>query len=462
MPSLPLIPVILSGGSGTRLWPMSRPQGPKQLLAMLDERTMLQSTIDRLAGIAEMAAPMVVCSAGHEALVASQVPPGTRLILEPMGRNTAPAVAAAAMTAEASGGGLLLVLPADHVIRRTAPLRDAVARAVPAATAGHLVTFGIVPEYPETGYGYIHAGPEVGPGVRSVEAFVEKPALDVAQRYVEGGDHLWNSGMFLFRADRYLDELSVHMPTMVEATRRALETGTGPAEARVLGRDAFAECPSDSIDFAVMERTDDAVVVPLDAGWDDVGSWSALWAISDHDEHGNAIVGDVVAIDAKESYIRSEARLVTVVGVEGLIVVETPDAVLVVPKTDAQRVKEIVGELTARGRRESNEHLGHVSAWGRSVTLEHDSSHDVRRIEIAPGEEIALESTPDRAETWIVVSGSADASHRGPVRAGASFAAPPTGAWSIANRTGDQLVLVSVAAMAGSTQNDDAEPRSRE
>jgi mannose-1-phosphate guanylyltransferase/mannose-6-phosphate isomerase len=447
--SSPLIPVILSGGSGTRLWPMSRPQEPKQLLAMLDERTMLQATLDRLHGIDGVAAPIVVCAASHRELVASQVPPGTRLILEPIGRNTAPAVAAAAITAEAGGGGILLVLPADHVIRDREALRDAVALAVPAARAGHLVTFGIVPHYPETGYGYIHAGAAVATGVRSVEAFVEKPPLDVAEAYVRGGDHLWNSGMFVFRSDRYLEELSSRRPNMVASTRKALESGTGDPGARALDLEAFAACPSDSIDFAVMEHTNDAVVVPLEAGWDDVGSWSALWAISPHDADGNAIVGDVLAVDARDSYLRSEARLVAAVGIDGLIVVETADAVLVVPKAEAQRVKDVVATLKAAGRRESDEHLGHRSAWGRSDTLEHGAGYRVRRIEIAPDGEIGLESAPDRAETWVVVSGTAFTSHRGSIAAGASFVAPPRGPWTVANRTDEPAVVIVVELPTG-------------
>ena len=423
---------------------MSRPQGPKQLLAMLDERTMLQSTLDRIGGLADIAKPIVVCAASHQALVAAQVPTGTRLILEPVGRNTAPAVAAAAMTAEESGGGILLVLPADHVIRDTEKLRAAVATAVPAALEGRLVTFGIVPEYPETGYGYIHAGAEVAPGVRAVAAFVEKPPLPVAREYVNGGDHLWNSGMFVFRSDRYLDELRAQQPEMVEATRRAIDTGSGGPDARILGEEAFSACPGDSIDFAVMEHTGDAVVVALDAGWDDVGSWSALWAIAEHDEAGNVMVGDVLGVDVQDSYLRSEARLIAAVGVKDLVVVETADAVLVVPRRQAQRVKDVVAELKAMGRRESDEHLGHVSPWGRSETLERGPVHEVRRVEIAPGEQNALESTPNRAETWIVVSGSASTSHGGPIGAGRSFAAPGDGPWSITNHGDEVLIAIAV------------------
>jgi mannose-1-phosphate guanylyltransferase/mannose-6-phosphate isomerase len=453
--SLPLIPVILSGGSGTRLWPMSRPQEPKQLLAMLDERTMLQATLDRLGGIEGVADPIVVCAASHRDLVTSQVPPGTRLVLEPVGRNTAPAVAAAAITAEASGGGILLVLPADHVIRDKGALRGAVALAVPAARAGHLVTFGIVPHYPETGYGYIHAGPEISTGVRAVEAFVEKPPLDVAEAYVRGGDHLWNSGMFVFRSDRYLDELTARRPDMVASTRKALETGSGDPDVRALDLEAFAACPSDSIDFAVMEHTTDAVVVPLEAGWDDVGSWSALWAISPHDADGNSVFGDVIAVDSRNSYVRSEARLVAAIGIDGLIVVETPDAVLVVPKSEAQRVKDVVAALKAAGRRESDEHLGHRSSWGRSDTLEHGAGYRVRRVAIEPDREIGLESTRERAERWMVVSGTAFTSHRGPVAAGASFDAPPEGPWTVANRTDEPAIAIVVELPTGAATTDD-------
>ncbi len=416
---------------------------------MLDERTMLQSTIDRLSGIPDVSNPIIVCAESHRDLVASQAPDGTQLILEPTGRNTAPAVAAAALIAEADGGGVLIVLPADHVIRDVAALHEVIVRAVPVAADGHLVTFGIVPTYPETGYGYIHAGSEERPGVRRVTAFVEKPPLDVAQTYVAGGDHLWNSGMFVFRSDRYLAELERHAPEIVSATKHALEAGRRDTGVRHLDRDGFTACPADSIDFAVMEKTNDAMVVPLDAGWDDVGSWSALWNLADHDDAGNAITGDVLAIDVINSYLRSEARLVTAVGVEDLIIVETADAVLVVPKAEAQRVKDVVAALAAEGRRESTEHLGHISAWGRSETLERDTDHEVRRLEIAPGEEIALQSSPDRAETWVVVSGSAVTSHGGNVAVGSSFTPPPSGEWTLANRHDDPLVVIAVQVGGG-------------
>ncbi len=453
-----VIPVVLSGGSGTRLWPMSRPQEPKQLLAMLDERTMLQSTIDRLEGVDHLAAPIIVCAASHRDLVATQAPPGGRLILEPTGRNTAPAVAAAALTAEEEGGGILIVLPADHVIRDVDALHRAIDVAVPVAAAGHLVTFGIVPSYPETGYGYIHAGAETMPGVRTVTAFVEKPPLDVAQRYVAGGDHLWNSGMFVFRSDRYLAELEHHAPAMVAATRAALAAGTVSGGVRWLDSDTFTRCPADSIDFAVMEKTDNAMVVPLDAGWDDVGSWSALWNLAEHDQAGNAISGDVLAIDVANSYVRSEARLVTVVGVDELVIVETADAVLVVPKSQSQRVKDVVAALAAQRRRESTEHLGHISAWGRSSTLEHDTTHEVRRIDIAPGEEIALESSADRAETWVVVSGTAATSHSGSIGAGGTIAPPASGGWTLTNRGDDSLVVITVAVPVDVGDKDSRRP----
>jgi mannose-1-phosphate guanylyltransferase/mannose-6-phosphate isomerase len=451
MADLPIIPVILSGGSGTRLWPMSRTMEPKQLLAMLDNRTMLQATMDRLDGIGIDSDAIVVCAAGHEALVADQVPPATTLIMEPEGRNTAPAVAAAALAAEAHGGAILIVLPADHVVNDTAALAAAIDTAIPAAAAGQLVTFGVVPHYPETGYGYIHAADEVRPGVRRVAAFVEKPPRDVAEQYVAGGDHLWNSGMFVFRSDRYLEELDTHAPEIVAAVRTALDSATGPATARTLDAEAFGACPSDSVDFAVMEHTADAVVVPLDAGWNDVGSWSALCSLTDRDDAGNALIGDVIAIETTNSYVRAETRLVTTAGVDGLVVVETADAVLVVPKADAQRVKDIVAELKTGGRRESHAHPHRVTSWGRTTTLEDEPRHEVRRIEVAPAAEIVLQSTQDRAETWTVIAGTASTSHAGDVGAGSSFEAPHGEPWRITNAGTVALVMVvvSVAQAAG-------------
>lgn len=354
-----ILPMILSGGSGTRLWPASRRSRPKQLLPLLDERTMLRATIDRLNGIPELRAPLVIANVEHRDLVASQLraagfePP--HMILEPFGRNTAPAVAAAAIELAARGEDpVLLVLPADHVISDEAAFKEAVVTGTLHAEAGRLVTFGIVPSQPETGYGYIHRGEPVEPGAYRVDAFVEKPDAETAASYIASGNHFWNSGMFMFLASRYMEELETHTGAIAEATRQAVSAGTRDESVLVLDSDSFSACPSDSIDFAVMEYTEDGVMIPLDAGWNDVGSWQALWEIVPKDESGNALVGDVVAIDAEGSYVRSEGRLVTVAGIRDLVVIATPDAVLVVPRDRAQDVKNLVDRLTEDGRPEPN------------------------------------------------------------------------------------------------------------
>jgi mannose-1-phosphate guanylyltransferase/mannose-6-phosphate isomerase len=357
-----LIPVVLSGGSGTRLWPLSREQKPKQLLPLVSpDRTLLQQTVLRTAGLAgPVEAPIVVCNEAHRFLVAEQLrEAGVRpqaVVLEPEGRNTAPAVAVAALlatAADAAADPLLLVLPADHVILDTGAFHTAVAAAVEAAAAGRLVAFGVVPTKPETGYGYLLRGTDRGRW-QELEQFVEKPDLDTAARYVASGRYLWNSGMFVLPARVYLEELGRHAPTILAACRLAVTEALSDRDFTRLGV-SFLDCPSDSIDYAVMEKTDRAAVVPLAAGWSDVGSWAALYEVLDKDAAGNALRGDVIAARCTNSYIASTSRLVAAVGLDGVAVVETPDAVIVMALEHAQSVKQIVDALKAQHRAETGE-----------------------------------------------------------------------------------------------------------
>lgn len=363
-----VIPVILSGGSGTRLWPLSRELRPKQFLPLVTERTMLQETYLRTRKLEDrLRPPIVVCNDAHRFLVAEQMraagaTPQT-IVLEPEGRNTAPAVAVAASLAlraadaSSSDDALLLVLPADHVIANPDAFADAARIAIEAAESGRLVTFGVVPDRPETGYGYLLKGPAGDASGRwfELERFVEKPDRPTAESYVESGRYLWNSGMFVFSARRYLDELERHAPAIASACARAADEAAVDADFTRLGP-AFLESPSDSIDYAIMEKTSDAAVVPLDAGWSDVGSWPALHEILDKDADGNVVRGDVIASACRDCFISSSGRLVAAVGVEGHVIVETADAVLIVPHDAAQDVKRVVEALKAGGRDELREH----------------------------------------------------------------------------------------------------------
>ncbi|MGY1410945.1 MULTISPECIES: mannose-1-phosphate guanylyltransferase/mannose-6-phosphate isomerase [unclassified Luteimonas] len=403
-----LQPVLLSGGSGTRLWPLSREAYPKQFLALAGEHTMLQDTWRRVAPLAATA-PIVVANEEHRFLAAEQLRlvgvERADIVLEPVGRNTAPAIAAAALQAMAGGEDpLLLVLPSDHVVRDEDGFRAAVRAAMPAAEAGALVTFGIVPSAPETGFGYIQAGP--GEGVRPVLRFVEKPDAATAEAYVQAGGYFWNSGMFLFRASRYLAELERFRPDMLTAVRQAFDAATRDGNFIRLDREAFAACPSDSIDYAVMEKTADARVLPVDFGWNDVGSWSALWDVSEHDGAGNAHHGDVIAVDSRNSYAYAR-RLVALVGVDDLVVVETDDAVLVAHKDHVQQVKDVVAKLKSDQRSHAVLHREVHRPWGSYDSIDQDEGFQVKRIKVKPGARLSLQSHKCRAEHWIVVRGTA-------------------------------------------------------
>lgn len=407
-----LVPVILSGGAGTRLWPLSRELYPKQLLRLVAERTMLQETVARTEGLPGLAPPIVICNENHRFMVAEQLRElGTApqaIVLEPQGRNTAPAAAIAALLV--SGGAdadpVLLVLPADHVITDVPAFQAAVAVGRVAAESGSLVTFGVVPDRAETGYGYIRRGAGPGPAF-SVAKFVEKPDSATARGYVESGEYYWNSGMFMFRASAYLAELGRYAPAMLAACRAALAAAGRDLDFLRLPAQEFASCPSDSIDYAVMERTDRAVVVPLAAGWSDVGSWAALADALPRDAEGNVTAGDVLTEDSSGCYLHSTSRLVAAVGLRDHVVVETKDAVLVAPRDRVQDVKELVAELKARGRYETSLHREVYRPWGSYDSIDSGDRFQVKRLIVNPGATLSLQLHHHRAEHWVVVTGTA-------------------------------------------------------
>ncbi|CAD1795742.1 mannose-1-phosphate guanylyltransferase/mannose-6-phosphate isomerase [Xanthomonas euroxanthea] len=404
-----VLPIILSGGSGTRLWPLSRESYPKQFLPLVGEHSMLQATWLRSAPVAAHA-PIVVANEEHRFMAAEQlqqlgVKPSA-ILLELKGRNTAPAIAVAALEATRNGSDpLLLVLPSDHVIQDEAAFQAAVTLAATAAEQGKLVTFGIKPTAPETGYGYIKAS--AGTGVSAVERFVEKPDLATAQGYLASGEYYWNSGMFLFRASRYLEELRKFQPAIADACQKAWEGGKRDPDFTRLDKDAFASSPSDSIDYAVMEKTADAVVVPLNAGWNDVGSWSSLLDVSKQDADGNAHHGDVIQVDCRNTYAYG-SRLIAMVGLEDVVVVETPDAVLVGHRDRIQEVKDVVGQIKTAGRSEATWHRKVYRPWGAYDSIDMGHRHQVKRITVKPGAVLSLQMHHHRAEHWIVVSGTAE------------------------------------------------------
>jgi mannose-1-phosphate guanylyltransferase/mannose-6-phosphate isomerase len=406
-----LVPVILSGGAGTRLWPLSRELYPKQLLPLVGRHTMLQETVRRLVGL-DVGAPIVVANEAHRFLVAEQmrtIPCAPRaIVLEPVGRNTAPAIALAAHAALAAdeGDSQLLVLPADHVIADVAAFHRAIDVAVGAAREGALVSFGIVPDAPETGFGYVRRGALQGGAYRIAE-FVEKPELARAQAFLDSGEYYWNSGMFLFRARRYLEELELFAPDIASVCSGAFAGATRDLDFTRVDASTFQGCRSESIDYAVMERTSAAVVVPLDAGWSDVGSWASLHAASAQDSAGNTLRGDVIAEDTHDSFIYSESRLVATVGLRDHVVVETKDAVLVAPRARVQDVKKLVARLKADGRYEHSLHREVFRPWGSYDSIDAGERFQVKRLVVRPGGVLSLQLHHHRAEHWVVVSGTA-------------------------------------------------------
>jgi mannose-1-phosphate guanylyltransferase / mannose-6-phosphate isomerase len=409
-----ILPVILSGGAGSRLWPLSRERYPKQLLPLVTERTMIQDTVLRVSEPTRFLEPLIICNVEHRFIIAEQlrqigVKPAA-VMLEPTGRNTAPAAAVAALFAAGlAPDTLLLLLPADHMILDPAAFREAIDRAAPAAASGRLVTFGIRATAPETGYGYIERGTALAghDGLFSVVRFTEKPPVDRAREYVAGGRHDWNSGMFLFRADSLTQELERHTPEVVTAARAAIAAGSRDLDFFRLDPAAFAASPNISIDYAVMEPTDRAVVVPCDIGWTDVGSWSALWDVGGKDENGNVVLGDVHLQDVGNSYVRSEDRLTAVIGLDDVIVVSTDDSILVAHRDRVQDVKLVVDGLKRAGRSEPLEHVQVHRPWGWYQSVHQGDGFQVKRITVLPGQKLSLQKHNHRAEHWVVVSGTA-------------------------------------------------------
>lgn len=407
-----IYPVIIAGGSGSRLWPLSRELNPKQFLALVEDGvSMLQATIRRLDGL-EVAPPILICNEQHRFLAAEQMRflglGEAKIILEPVGRNTAPAIALAALQAQQEHADpVLLVLAADHLIEDVDAFHASVNVALPLARQGKLVTFGIVPTHPETGYGYIAKGLALEGGGCVVNKFVEKPDVETASSYLADGHYLWNSGMFIFRAKRYLDELQEHQPDMLMACQRAFAGGQQDLYFTRVDTEAFTACPAESIDYAVMEKTADAVVVSLDAGWSDVGSWSSLWDVSAKDDQGNVFKGDVLATGTHNSYVHGDHRLVAAVGVDDLVIVETKDAVLVAHKSKVQDVKSIVADLKKTGRHEHFNHREVYRPWGVYDSIDKGERYQVKRICVNPGAKLSVQMHHHRAEHWIVVSGTA-------------------------------------------------------
>lgn len=409
-----ILPVILSGGSGSRLWPVSREHYPKQFLNLhKDDRSLLQEAAQRLGNVNDAGTPIVVCNEEHRFLVAEQMHQigleNTQIILEPCGRNTAPALALAALAAHSvSPEAELLVMPADHVIKDEVAFAQAVAKGSELTRNDKLVTFGITPHTPNTGYGYIKRGEAQGAGY-NVDAFVEKPDQARAESYLASGDYLWNSGIFLFKAGAYLDALRQHAPDILEVCERAYAQRSEDLYFLRVDQATFAECRSESIDYAVMEHTKDAAVVPMDPGWSDIGAWDALHELkaSDDKQNGNAVHGDVMLHNTRNSLVHSESRLVAAVGVNNLVIVETDDAVLVADRHQAQDTKLIVNALKAAGRKESQSHQRVYRPWGNYHTMVLTDSFQVKEIVVNPGAKLSLQMHHHRAEHWVVVQGTA-------------------------------------------------------
>ena len=424
-----MIPVILSGGSGTRMWPYSRAMYPKQFLPLVNEKTMLQNTVSRLedceASSALIGAPIVVCNEDHRFMVAEQLRAigvvSNGILLEPVGKNTAPAIALAALHAvKGSKDPLLLILPADHVIENVDVFHSAIDRASEAAKTGKLVTFGIVPTYAETGYGYIKstvATTEHEEGDASaVTDFLEKPEKEIAEEYVTSGEHFWNSGMFVFKASVYLKYLEDEQPQIVAACKKAYEGSSEDLDFIRVDKTTFSQSPSDSIDYAVMEpasKLGEVVVVPLDAGWNDVGSWFSLWEVCEKDEAGNSIRGDVLLHDTKDSYIQGEGKLISAVGLRDTVIVQTDDSVMVAAKDKVQDVKAIVNLLKAQNRPEKDFHRKVYRPWGYYDSIDFGDRFQVKRLVVNPGAKLSVQMHHHRAEHWVVVSGTAEVHNGG-------------------------------------------------
>ena len=415
-----VFPVILSGGAGSRLWPLSRETYPKQLIALVGEHTLLQATVLRLATLDDVCSPIVVCNEEHRFMVSEQlqdigVTPDATL-LEPMARNTAPAIATSALQAlnlcEEDDDPILLIMPTDHVVRDNVRFADAVREALREAADGKLVAFGATADYAETGYGYIKAGSATNTSgsARVVEAFVEKPGREEAAALIEAGDCYWNSGMFVFSARRYLEDLDRHAAPIREAAQKAHENAKQDLDFLRLDAECFAEAPNLSVDYAVMEHTSDAVVVPFAAGWSDIGSWATLMELSpsnQKDDAGNVVQGDALLLDTNDTYVRAESRVVAALGVAGLVIVDTPDALLVADKNSTQDTRKIVEQLRQAGRDEHRHHRRVYRPWGHYERVDGGEGFQVKRLSIRPGGKLSLQMHQHRAEHWIVVHGTA-------------------------------------------------------
>ena len=471
-----IIPVILSGGSGTRLWPLSRKQYPKQYLSLIGDATMLQETILRLNGLENLAEPIVVCNIEHRFLVAEQCHnidiKNPMILLEPVGRNTAPAIASAALQSlKEVDDVVLLVLSADHVIQDIKAFHHAINIAKTQAQDGKLVTFGIVPTDANTGYGYIKSQVElptdkmnysgaVKENINSafkVEQFVEKPDLKIAESYLKQGNYLWNSGMFMFKPDVLIDELSIHSPNIVESITEAINNAVQDLDFIRLDKKAFESSPSDSIDYAVMEKSDNVVVVPLDAQWNDIGSWAALHDIGEKDTNGNVIKGDVIAQDTTNTYINASYHMVATIGVDNLIVVDTPDATFIATKDKAHEVKSIVEALKANGRDEGGMHRKVCRPWGWYDSIESGKHFQVKRLYVNPGAKLSLQLHYQRAEHWVVVSGIATVTNGEDsltLKKGESTYIPLGVTHSLENKTNNPLEIIEVQSGAYLGEDD--------
>lgn len=406
-----IIPVIMAGGCGSRLWPLSRTLHPKQFLKLTSDFSLLQETVRRLEGLTTIK-PLVICNEEHRFVVAEQLREVDQLgtiILEPVGRNTAPAIALAAIEVlkKQNPDTLILVLAADHAIEKTSVFQQVVRAASARAKVNDLVTFGIVPDHPETGYGYIRRGDPLSDAGFEVAEFVEKPDQHQAQHYIESGDYFWNSGMFLFKPERYLEELEKFRPDILLACQEAMATVQPDLDFIRIDRTAFSQCSDESIDYAVMEKTDSAVVVPMGAGWSDIGSWSALWEVSEKDEFSNTVRGDAITHETRNCYINAQDKLVATVGLDNIVVVETKDAVLVAQKDKVQDIKKVVETLKSNDRPEVDLHREVFRPWGKYDSIDTGSRYQVKHITVKPGEKLSIQMHHHRAEHWIVVSGTA-------------------------------------------------------
>ena len=447
-----ITPIILCGGSGTRLWPLSRKQRPKQYLQLISDNTMLQETILRLRGLDDLTDPIVVCNAEHRFLAAEQCQQiditSPTILLEPAGRNTAPAIAAAALQSlKKTDNASLLILSADHDIQDIEAFHRAINIASQQAQRGKLTTFGVVPTDANTRYGYIKASPEAIDGAYNVEAFVEKPDLKTAERYLVKGNYLWNSGMFMFKAETFISELTTHSPEIITSVSNAINNAKYDLDFIRLSKQAFELSPSDSIDYALMEKSNNVVVVPLDAGWSDIGAWSALHNIGKKDANGNVFKGDVIAKDTTNTYINANHHMVATIGVDNLIVVDTYDATFIATQDKAQEVKSIVESLEAKGRDEGVKNRKVYRPWGWYDSIEMGSFFQVKRLHINPGAKLSLQMHNKRAEHWVVVSGSATVIKEEEIsvlKAGQSTYIPIGTTHSLENKSKEQLEIIEV------------------